>query len=164
MIQQDTSVAQVRICSDDGACCHTEIDAGDQTCYLTQSNSTDTGPTSPFADPISPSAWQGGQWSVPVLSRLVWTRSEIVKRHKLKWYGHVTKSSGLTTTILQGTVHGGRRRDRQRKRWEDNIREWTGLEWNILLRKAENRDEWRRAGCKTYSGASTVSQTTGWMR
>ena len=60
-----------------------------------------------------------------------------VKRSKLKWYGHVTRSSGLAKTILQGTVQGGRRRGRQKKRWEDNIKEWTGLEWNILLRKAE---------------------------
>ena len=33
---------------------------------------------------------------------------------------------------------------RQRKRWQDNIKEWTGLEWNIILRKAENREEWRK--------------------
>ena len=26
---------------------------------------------------------------------------------------------------------------RQRKRWEDNIKEWTGLEWNIILRGVE---------------------------
>ena len=64
------------------------------------------------------------------------------KRRKLKWYEHVTSSSGLAKTILQGTVQGRRRRGRQRKRWEDNIREWTGLEWIIILRKAENREEW----------------------
>ena len=28
----------------------------------------------------------------------------IVKRHKLQWYGHVSRSSGLAKTILQGTV------------------------------------------------------------
>ena len=39
-----------------------------------------------------------------------------VKRRKLKWYGHVTRSSGLAKTILQGTVQGWRRRGRQRKR------------------------------------------------
>ena len=33
--------------------------------------------------------------------------SAIVKRPKLKWYGHVCRSSGLTKTILQGTVKGG---------------------------------------------------------
>ena len=50
-----------------------------------------------------------------------------VKRRKLQWYGHVSRSSGLAETILQGTVKGGRRQGRHRKRWEDNIREWTGL-------------------------------------
>ena len=52
-----------------------------------------------------------------------------IKRRKLQWYGHVSRSSGLTKTILQGTVKGGRRHGRQKKRWEDNIREWIGLEF-----------------------------------
>ena len=47
----------------------------------------------------------------------------IVKRRKLQWYGHVSRSSGLAKTILQGIVKGGRRRGRQRKRWEERIRE-----------------------------------------
>ena len=38
----------------------------------------------------------------------------IVKIHKLQWYGHVSCSSGLAKTILQGTVKGGRRQDRGR--------------------------------------------------
>ena len=66
-----------------------------------------------------------------------------MKRRRLRCYGHVTRSFGLVKAILQGTVQGGRRRGRQRKRWEGNIKEWTGLEWNIILRKAENREEWR---------------------
>ena len=37
----------------------------------------------------------------------------IVKRPKLQWYGHVSRSSGLAKTILQGTVKGGRRQGRQ---------------------------------------------------
>ena len=45
----------------------------------------------------------------------------IVKRRKLQWYGHFSRSSGLAKTIWQGTVKGGRRRGRQRKRWEDNV-------------------------------------------
>ena len=31
----------------------------------------------------------------------------IVKRRKLQWYGHVSRSSGLAKTILQGTMKGG---------------------------------------------------------
>ena len=65
----------------------------------------------------------------------------IVKRRKLQWYGHVSRSSGLVKTILQGTVKGGRRQGRQRKRWEDNIREWTGLEFAKPKTAVENREK-----------------------
>ena len=34
-----------------------------KTFYLTQSQYTDTGPTSASADPIMPGAWQGSHWS-----------------------------------------------------------------------------------------------------
>ena len=64
----------------------------------------------------------------------------IVKRRKLQWYEHVSCSSGLAKTILQGTVKGGRRQGRQRKRWENNIMEWTGLEFAKSQRAVENRE------------------------
>ena len=63
-----------------------------------------------------------------------------VKRRKLQWYGHVFRSSDLAKTILQGTVKGGRRQGRQRKRWEDNIRELTGPEFAKYQRVLENRE------------------------
>ena len=62
-----------------------------------------------------------------------------VKRRKLQWYGHVSRASGLAKTTLQG----GRRQSRQREMWEDNIREWTGLEFAKFQRAVENREEWR---------------------
>ena len=61
--QQHASVSQGRICLDNFTCCHTEIEVADQTFYLTQSQYTDTGSTSPSADPISPGAWQGSHWN-----------------------------------------------------------------------------------------------------
>ena len=73
----------------------------------------------------------------------------IVKRRKLQWYGHVSRSSGLAKTILQGTVKGGRRQGRQRKRWEDNIRERTGLEFGKSQRAVENRGKWRKLVAKS---------------
>ena len=51
------------------------------------------------------------------------------------------RSSGLAKTILQGTMKGGRRQSRQRKRWEDNIRKWTGLEFAKSQRAVENREK-----------------------
>ena len=80
----------------------------------------------------------------------------IVKRRKLQLYGHVCRSSGLAKSILQGTVTGGRRRGRQRKRWEDITREWTGLEFAKSRRAGENWEKWR----KLVSKSSVVPQTT----
>ena len=72
-----------------------------------------------------------------------------VKKRKLKWYGHVSRSSGLAKTILQGTMNGERRHGRQRKRWEDNVREWTGLEFANSKRAVENRGNWRKLVAKS---------------
>ena len=64
--QQQASVSQGQICSDNFTCCHTEIEVADQPFHLTQSQYTDTGPTSHSADPITPGAWQGNHWSANV--------------------------------------------------------------------------------------------------
>ena len=42
--------------------------------------------------------------------------------------------------FFQGTVKGGRRQGGQRKRWEDNIREWTGLGFSKSQRAVKNRE------------------------
>ena len=73
----------------------------------------------------------------------------IGKRRKLQWYGHVSRSFGLAKTILQGTVKGGRRQGRQRKRWEDSIREWTGMEFAKSQRAVENREKWKKLVVKS---------------
>ena len=67
----------------------------------------------------------------------------LVKKRKLRWFGHVSRSSGLAKTILQGTVKGKRKRGRQKKRWEDNIKEWTGMDFASSTRAAENRSRWK---------------------
>ena len=49
----------------------------------------------------------------------------------------------------EGTVKGGRRQDRQRKRLEDNIRNWTGLKFANSKRAVENREKWRKLAAKS---------------
>ena len=66
----------------------------------------------------------------------------LVKKQKLRWFGHVSMSSGLAKTILQGTVKGKKRR-RQKKRSEDNIKEWTGMDFASSTRAAENKTRWK---------------------
>ena len=53
-------VSQGRMCSDIFTCCHSETEVADQTFYLAHSQYTDTGPTSPSADPIQSGAYH---WS-----------------------------------------------------------------------------------------------------
>ena len=84
----------------------------------------------------------------------------IRKRRKLQWYGHVSHLSRLSKTILQATVKGGRGQSRQRKRWEDNIREWTGLEFGKSQRAVENREKWRKLVAKS----SVVPQRPSLLR
>ena len=67
-----------------------------------------------------------------------------VKIRKLKWFGHVTRSCGLTKTVLQGPVEGKRKRGGQRKRWTDNAEEWTGKPFAETQALAPNRSRWRR--------------------
>ena len=81
----------------------------------------------------------------------------------MQGYGHVSRSSGLAKTILQGTVKGGRRQGGQRKRWEDIVREWTGLEFGKSQRAVENREKWRKTGCKIICGAPTTLAVKGLM-
>ena len=66
----------------------------------------------------------------------------IIKRRKLWWNGHVSLSSGLAKTILQGTVKGGRRQGRQ----EEKVgRQHQGMDrpgvWS--QRAVENSEKWR---------------------
>ena len=39
----------------------------------------------------------------------------LVKKRKIRWFGLASRSSGLAKTIIQGTVKGKRRRDKQRR-------------------------------------------------
>ena len=39
-------------------------------------------------------------------------------------------------------MKGARKRGRQKKRWEDNIKTWTGMEFGDFLRAAEDREWW----------------------
>ena len=62
---------------------------------------------------------------------------------------------------MQGTVKWGRRQSKQRKRWEDNIREWTGLEFAKAQRAVENREKWRKLVAKSSVVPQRPSQFRG---
>ena len=47
------------------------------------------------------------------------------------------------------TVKGRRKSDRQTKRWEDNIKEWTRMDFASSARAAEKRTKWKRIFAKS---------------
>jgi len=65
-----------------------------------------------------------------------------VKSLKLGFYGHTTRkyNESLEKEIVQGCVPGYRNRGRQRRRWTDDIAEWTGMKINEVATAAEDRD------------------------
>ena len=64
---------------------------------------------------------------------------------------------------MPGTVKGGRRQGRQRKRWEDNIREWTGLEFGKVPEGSGEEEKMEKTGCKIICGAPTTLAVKGLM-
>ena len=54
----------------------------------------------------------------------------------------------------------GRRQGRQWKRWKENIKEWTDLEFAKSQRAVENREKWRKLVVKS----SVVPQRSSGLR
>ena len=54
----------------------------------------------------------------------------------------------MATTILQGTVPGGRKPGRQTLRWEDNIIDWTKLTIAETHQLTKDREAWRTPLCQ----------------
>ena len=65
--QKHASASQGRICPGNFTCYHTEIEVADRTFHLIQSQYTDTRPTSPSTDTVTPGAWQSSGWSTNFL-------------------------------------------------------------------------------------------------
>ena len=85
-------------------------------------------------------------------------------RHKITWTGQdcPTENSTRRETNRQTQDHldwprlshreqykEGEQTGRQRKLWEDNIKQLTGLEWNSILRKTESCEVWRKLVVKS---------------
>jgi len=64
-----------------------------------------------------------------------------VKRRKLQYFGRVVRADNLCTHVLHGTIAGNRRRGRPRRRWTDDIKQWTGISIADCVQRAQNRTQ-----------------------
>ena len=64
--------------------------------------------------------------------------------------------------IVMKARHSERgKKTRQKKRWEENISEWTGLEFAKSKRAVENRGKLDEIGCDITCGAPTTLLVKG---
>ena len=64
----------------------------------------------------------------------------LVKKWKLRWFGHVLRSSGLAKTILQGTVKGKRKKEADRRIDGKTISK-SGQEWTLPAQLGQLKTE-----------------------
>ena len=62
--------------------------------------------------------------------------------------------------LARHSERGKKTRQTEEKRWEDNIREWTDLEFAESQRAVENREKWRKLVVKS----SVVPQRPSWLK
>ena len=87
----------------------------------------------------------------------------IVKRRKLQWYGHVSRSSGIVKTILQVTVNGGKK---IRQTEEEVGRQHQGMDRPGVRQVPEGsgeQGEMEKTDCKIICGAPTTLAVKGLM-
>ena len=141
--QQHASVSQGRICSDKFTCCHTEIEAADQTFYLTQSQYTDTRPTNPSADPIMPGAWQGSYWTANFHVTGMTRPGKSRRKRDSNPRSFALEADVLTTRPTRRCSRGGREEEE-----EDTHR--------MLLARPANQESTTPKVCDTFTTFSFI--------
>ena len=79
-----------------------------------------------------------------------------IKSKTLKLFGHIKRSSvGLSKLCLEGMIQGKRSRGRPKRRWRDNIFEWTPAEnWTSINQLSLDRVLWRNL---SYVGSQSAT-------
>ena len=91
-------------------------------------------------------SWRQHRTNDSVLLEMGTTRQFLAdaKKRKLQYFGHVVRAQNLSTHLLEGRLHGQRPRGRPRRRWVDDVKEWTGRSCAACTAAARDRTAWRR--------------------
>ena len=71
---------------------------------------------------------------------------QTIRWRKLKWFGHtsVIRHNSITKTILQEMVEESRKIGRPKRKYIDDVKEWTKMVIDDILLEVYKRDKWRR--------------------
>ena len=96
---------------------------------------------------LSNISWEDRRTNQSVLEELSVERGFLnhIRRRRLKYVGHAVRNprTDLMSTVLQGKVDGKRNRGRPAMTYIDNIRKDSGLSLSQIVRRCEDRDDWR---------------------
>ena len=107
-------------------------------------------------------SWTDHRTNEWVLSRLEVEKSLLarIRTLKLSYYGHIMRKVNCLDKDIMGCVPGSRGRGRPRRRWREDISDWTGLRINDAARSAEDRDSRRRVIRAANPSTGGWQQTT----
>eukprot|EP00794_Sanderia_malayensis_P013583 gene13581-biopygen10845 len=67
----------------------------------------------------------------------------MVKKRKLKFYGHEVRRGGLLRAVIEGRTEGRRGRGRPQGNWQENLKDWSGKSLGELKELAKDRERWK---------------------
>jgi len=90
-------------------------------------------------------SWTEHRTNQEILDELAPSRRFLpeIQRCKLKYCGHIVRAENLSTTILHGRINGSRSRGRPKRRWTDDVKNWSGLPIAECINMARERTAWR---------------------
>lgn len=85
--------------------------------------------------------------NVKVLERTKYKRELMttIWKRKVAFFGHIQRGPQFEflRLVLEGKINGKRSPGRPRRKWLDDIRDWTGLRYSQLKIAAHNREGFR---------------------
>jgi len=64
------------------------------------------------------------------------------EKTRLQYFGHVVRADNLCIYVLRGIVAGKRRRGRPRRRWTDDVKQWTGTRCRVCSARKARGETW----------------------
>jgi hypothetical protein len=101
--------------------------------------------------------WSEKKTNNEVLKQVKMTRElfSTIRKRQMKFFGHIKRHNNILKDILEGKIQGKRSRSRQRLKWTDNIKRWTGESLAVNTIKSRNRVEWRSMVANLRCGDGT---------
>ena len=103
-------------------------------------------------EPVSYAAVEedcAGSFVIEVFGDLDKVGADVVLLHGCPQSCIPNPTKGLLEVYGLCTVKAGRKQERQRKRWEDNIRKCTDVEFGKSQKAVENSEKWRKLVAKS---------------